>query len=281
MTWHERKTHRNGRYYARRHSIAAKAFWNRVKRGYRNVPSVSTDREIQRRFWYTTMMSRGKPGIKDNRERSNILPPSTKNYQKWKRNPLKHDLEGVDTPRKDIKEVHHRGLTIWVGGNKRDETLKVMKKALGSFTDKELASIKYLYVEQLTQLSSPEGEISGQAHIDEFKNKKPAMMLYLPPGKKDNITTVHELTHILRKSQRRIATKKRREEMEAELETVGRIDSTGLKTMLDGKSLGYYNSPYAVLKDRELVTGDLNKSLKGKRLKDSIKKNYEKSELCH
>jgi hypothetical protein len=129
---------------------------------------------IKRRYWYTIMIRRGDTGIRDNRRRSNVvLPLSTKNYHKWEHSPQlrnKIDIEGIDTPRKDIKEFKVRGLTVWVGGNSesgRAFSKKAVTKALNHFTDNELKTIKHIYIERLpNELESKQGDVGGQTHID-------------------------------------------------------------------------------------------------------------------
>jgi hypothetical protein len=300
--WYERRSYDRGthRYVAVRHSLAARRrderlFWKEVRHAYANTPSMSSPKAIQRRYWYTTMIRRGKDGIRDNRSRSKVvIPLSKENYDLWEKNPQlrkKIDVQGIDTPRKDIKEMKSRGLTVWIGGNPQSRAFsqKTLNNALRYFTDDELKSIKHLYIERLpNKLESTQGDVGGQTHIDTMPNRKVATMLYLSPEKcaKEEMMLVHELVHVLRKSQGRLAKVKSREEKEAELETLARVKPQTVKEMMGGKSVGYYenvpkevSSWVAISNDRTLMTGSIEKSKKGKELTRGLSRKYDKSAI--
>lgn len=248
------------------------------------------------------MIERGPAGIRDNRTRARTtLPLNQKNYEYWSKNERIRqaiDVEGIDTPINDIDEIKVHGVSIWVGSSDKDQrerTKELVRHVLRkNFTRAEVKKMNNVYVECVSR-GKDEARHSG----DEMKNKRRANIIELEPGHGE-VALTHEFIHVLRwmqNQEKRIPVERNGEslpnitevsdedEKKTELETVGRVSKGGVVRY--GKDPGYYakiphtNTALAAKSDRIKLTGSVNHSVKGQRVRDKVEKIYPKSSIKH
>ena len=219
---------------------------------------------------------------------SKVVPPNIGNIEHWKKSKAfgrKYDITGFDQPRKDIGKTKIHNRLVFVGGKYRKKVKPFVKKTISSnFTASELKEIKNLYIETA---GGVEKKWVGQHEGICYPNGKKASVISIKKDYHDSEDTLtHELVHAHRFATGRKVLDRNRDEKETDLETVARLNYSGLQN----KRAGYYwyipevkgndeKHKKAQYKDRIGLTGSIKKKLKGKRAIKKIKEYYPKSEI--
>lgn len=244
----------------------------------------------QRAYAVGTAWSRGGGGTRDYKKRANITLPATgKNHSIWNPQKNKMDLNGVDTPRKDLKVVRTCDISIYIGGDNKREiafTERILRKALTHFTNEEIKDMDNIYIDSSGSFKKISGIIDhARMNCYEFnENKGSAVILNedITPLERHELTLVHELVHALRFGRGKRSKSVVREEKLTELEAIGRTDMS----KCDINDIGYYSFNenrdkvigfQGAIHDKSLLTDDITKKLKGKTLSDKVEKSYNKS----
>jgi len=279
-----------------RHSLAARGiktksnqrFWRNAQRELGPQYDVHSPDFMKRRMWYTAMIQRGKEGKIDNRSRAKkVYPLNQQTYELWQKDPKfrkLYDVEDLDTPLKDVKEIKIHGVSIYVGGRTkacRDDTEKLVKDVLkNNFTADEVRSLNNLYIEKVPYRIEQDARHSA----DTLSNRKRANIIELNEGKNSEETLTHELVHAVRWMKgldaRKGATATPSEEKKAELETIGRISEKAFKSDKDQGYYSFANNPSQAREiDRAGVSGNSQRKSRASSVSRRAGKYYDKSQI--
>ena len=259
------------------------AFW---KERTKTVPTDEEyqDHETQERVVNVAeMWERGESGKRDHRHRhKRVIALNKENYTYWKDHKTELDIEGIDVPRKDMREIKVAGKSFYIGGNTKSEldyTEFIMKKAMKHFTNKEIQNMENLYIQLSDKFDEHRYHKFATQTNYEVKNTKGSSIIVNQKHPYDRLeqSLVHELVHALRHGEGRQDNNIANEERKTELETLSRV---GIDTYV--KNLGYYGfiGEDALVYDKAILAdGNLNQELKGKKATDAVKKHYKNSKI--
>ena len=187
------------------------------------------------------------------------------------------------SPRNDIREINTHDITIFIGGDSKediDRIERILERSLDHFTENEIKDMKNLYIESSGIISQEPG-YADYALIDTYKNKniKGSAILVDENATDDErleVVLVHELVHALRWGRNKRSPSDQKEEKMTELETIARSDIRDF----DSSDIGYYgttDNPKMIIKDKEQISGDISNESKGKKLTQKVNKHYNNS----